>query len=130
MNRDKQIEEMCNDLSEGDIEFIKYCRDRRCQECEYYFAKTDCEIRILAEKLVAKGYRKASDLAAEIFEEIEKEIEIAIDSNYRAKKEHYGLPNYDNFKAKCDGKIFAMRDLLDFIAELKKKYTEMESGNG
>jgi replicative DNA helicase len=83
----------------------------------------------VAEHLTNKGYRKASDLAREIFEEIEKEIELALDSNYRAKKEHYNhsvIPNYDNFKAMCDGKIYAMRGLLDFIAELKKKYTESE----
>ena len=63
----------------------------------------------------------------EIFAEIEKEIEAAIESNYRAKREHYNhsvIPNYDNFNAMCDGKIYAMRGLLDFIAELKKKYTE------
>ena len=73
------------------------------------------------------GYRKQSEVAREIFEKIEKEIELAIESNYRAKKEHKNhsvIPNYDNFNAMCDGKIYAMRGLLDFIAELEKKYTQ------
>lgn len=71
MKRDKQVEEMCNDLSEGDIEFSKYCRGRKCQECEYYFAKTSCKNRILAEKLVDKGYCNDSYIARDIFADID-----------------------------------------------------------
>ena len=84
----------------------------------------------IANEIYKKGYRKASEVAREIFEEIEKEIELALESNYRAKKEHYNhsvIPNYDNFNAMCDGKIYAMRGLLDFMRELiEKKYTEGE----
>lgn len=71
-NRDKQIEEMRNDLSEAQEEFGNFCRGRYCQDCEYYFAKTDCKDQIFAEKLVDKGYCKDSDIAREIFDEIER----------------------------------------------------------
>lgn len=74
------------------------------------------------------GYAKGkADGVTEILAEIEKEIELAIESNYRVKKEHYNhsiIPNYDSFHAMCDGKIYAMRGVLNFMEELKMKYTE------
>ena len=102
MNRDKQIEEMAEEI----LQEYTNCYSEADQEC--------------LEKMLRK---LASDVAEEIFAEIEKEIELALDSNYRAKKEHYNhsvIQNYDNFNAMCDGKIYAMRGLLDFIAELKR----------
>ena len=117
MNRDKQIEEMANDLA-------KICPDLVENSC----GQVNC-VTHLTLSLSKMGYRKSTDVAREIFEEIEAEMEAAIDSNYRAKREHKNhsvIPNYDNFDAMCDGKIYAMRGLLDFIAELKKKYTEGE----
>lgn len=108
MNRDKQINEMANLIKLG-------------YQCPYSFAKG------MAEFLYDAGYRKCSDVAEEVFTVIEKEIDMAIESNYRAKRERYNhsvIPNYDNFTAMCDGKIYAMRGLLDFIGELEKKYME------
>lgn len=108
MNKDKQIEEI-------QAEIIRWGENAdRTGNYRYN----------LSEHLVDKGYRKASEIFEEIFEEIEKEIELAIESNYRAKKEHKNhsvIPNYDNFNAMCDGKIYAMRGLLDFIKELQEK---------
>ena len=119
MSRDKQIEEMAKSLCKYSL--TEYCASGRCEN-------PNCLVNAKAlEVLYEKGYRKASEIAREIFEEIEKEIKAAIESNYRAKKERYKhsvIPNYDSFTAMCDGKICAMRGLLDFIAELKKKYTE------
>lgn len=127
MNRDKQISEM-----------VKHCpfyEDGNCILCEELWVECDtkCDMCEFAKRLYTAGYRESTDLASAIFEEIEKEIELALDSNYRAKKEHYNhsvIPNYDNFKAMCDGKIYAMRGLLDFMKELKEKYTEGEKDDG
>lgn len=112
MTKDKQIEEMtkilCTDYDMG-----------KCMVDSFDCLEGHCSKRERIEALHTAGYRKADDVAREVFEEIEKEIELALDSNYRAKKEHYNhsvIPNYDNFKAMCDGKIYAMRGLLDFIA--------------
>jgi hypothetical protein len=82
MSREKQIEEMRNDLCEAEQEFSKFCRGRRCQECEYYFAKTDCKNQILAEKIIDKGYRKASDVAREIFGMLREDLKGEVDMEY------------------------------------------------
>ena len=119
-NKEK-IEEMARDICKVCVPYTHCETDEPCA-----MAKRE------AEEYYKLGYRKASEVAEEIFEEIETEIEAAIESNYRAKKEHKNhsvIPNYDNFNAMCDGKIYAMRGLLDFIAELKKKYIG-ESDNG
>ena len=127
MNRDKSIKKVSKSRQEY-LKFKPFSDDLRK-------AESWCELdgvlnRYQTVKNLSKmDYRKASEVAREIFAEIEKEIESAIESNYRAKKEHYNhsvIPNYDNFNAMCDGKIYAMRGLLDFIEELKNKYTEGE----
>jgi hypothetical protein len=84
MNRDKQIEEMAKDLG-----------------IAFQLAGTT-RFGAVAEVLVNAGYRKASDVAREIFEEIEKETEIGRIMNACA--------------------IVS----LDALAELKKEYTESE----
>ena len=69
MNKDKQIEEMVIALTESQHEFDKAwhkCLHNNCKQPErenVFYAK------YLVEN---KGYRKASDVAREIFEEIEK----------------------------------------------------------
>ena len=55
-----------------------------------------------AEKLTVKGYRKASEVAREIFEEIEKIV------NKQYNRSLFGI----------------VTDITPEIAELKKKYTE------
>ena len=125
MSRDKQIDKVSK-RKQDYLKFKPFADDLRK-------AESQCELdgvlnRYQTVKNLSKmGYRKQSEVAREIFEKIEKEIELAIESNYRAKKEHKNhsvIPNYDNFNAMCDGKIYAMRGLLDFIAELEKKYTQ------
>lgn len=68
MEKEKQIEEMA--LTEVDI-----LANDICQHCadlgENYCGDTHC-VACLAHALTAKGYRKASDVAEEIFAEIEK----------------------------------------------------------
>ena len=63
-----------------------------------------------------------SEVAREIFAEIEKKIKTSI-TNFleEINKEHIqDTPLYD----RCSGAVFALRNIEDFLAELKKKYTE------
>jgi hypothetical protein len=122
MSRDKQIEEKSKRRKDY-LKFKPFADDLRQ-------AESWCELdgvlnRYQTVKNLSKmGYRKASEVAEEIFEEIDKEIELALDSNYKVKRDaedmNYGLVNY------VEGKIHCLRGLLDFLAELKKKYTESE----
>lgn len=64
MSRDKQIEEMAKDLCDID------CKGMKCDVCDSY----GCEYRIQAEALYNAGYRKSTDVAEEIFAEIEEHI--------------------------------------------------------
>lgn len=96
MSRDKQIEEMAKAIcSEYDCVIP-------CQSCAYY-AYANCRDVKSAEKLYNAGYRKASDVAEEIFEEIE---------GFNRPPMHECEPVY----------IIKASE----FAELKKKYTEEE----
>lgn len=67
MSRDKQIEEI--EISDVDIlanDINQHCPDL----AENYCGDTHC-VSCLAHALTQKGYRKASEVAKEIFEEIE-----------------------------------------------------------
>ena len=64
MSRDKQIEEMADILANG-------CKMGGCEECRYSEGVyPECALKYTAEQLYNAGYRKASDLAEEIFAEI------------------------------------------------------------
>ena len=102
MSRDKQIEKMCEVLRENAVS---------CKTCNLYaegFCYGNCELaednQTVCEALYNAGYRKATDVAEEIFAEIEK-------FTYR----------YLNDADYSGG------DLIYDIAELKKKYTEGEN---
>ena len=64
-----------------------------------------------------------SDVAftPEILAEIEAEIKEALESNYRARPH---IAESEELYHIVDGKITALSGMQDFIAELKKKYTE------
>ena len=96
-NREKQIEEMA--LTEVDIlanDINQHCADL----AENYCGGTHC-VACLAKALTDKGYRKASEVAEEIFAEIERNI-FVLETPYQ--------------------KLYCVSP--DFLAELKKKYTE------
>lgn len=99
MSRDKQIEEMAKDI----CKFGCVCT---CLECEYVkLADDDCaciDVKI-AEGLYNAGYRKASDVAEEIFAEIEECMR--------------------DFEDDDDGYILKKCEFEFFMRELKKKYT-------
>lgn len=92
MIRDKQIEEMAKAIcSEYDCVIP-------CRRCDYY-EYANCRDVKSAAKLYDAGYRKASDVAEEIFEEIERSI-FRLETPYQT--------------------LHCIPDGL--IAELKKKY--------
>lgn len=66
MNRDKQIEEM----GEYIAEILHFeCGKASCEECKWLGStnqNADCMDYLAAEKLIAKGYRKASEVAEDI----------------------------------------------------------------
>ena len=63
-----------------------------------------------------------AEVAREIFEEIEEEIEAALNNNYTKLKD-CGAERVLFFEY-VNGKITCLRGIEDFITELKKKYTE------
>ena len=65
------------------------------------------------------------DAAREIFEEIETELNEALKNNYARRNECNAETDLAH-SANITGKITCLRGLTDFIAELKKKYTEGE----
>lgn len=115
MNRDKQIEEMakakkCNTCIHNAV----------CQELENF--RDSLGWINTKDEFVCSYYDKASEVAEEIFAELEKEIELALDSNYKVKRDAQDMN--DTLVIYAEGKIDCLRGLAYFIAELKKKYPE------
>lgn len=91
---------------------------------------------ILNEKNVLDALRNYQDdyahikaeVAREICCKIEEEIVAALESNYRARKEHierYADLAYDtDLLLEINGKINALRGIEGFVEELKNKYAE------
>jgi adenine-specific DNA glycosylase len=94
MSREKQIEEMAETICRREL-------DPNCSTC--YFNK-DCRDYLVAKKLYNAGYRKQTEVAREIFAEIERIL----------------LLN----KVCFDSGIYYEQDVEWDIAELKMKYTE------
>ena len=101
MNRDKQIEEMAK-ICRGYFNGKCYAKGE-AQECNLICSRGD-----IMRDLYTAGYRKASYVACEIFEEIWKLVE---DCNIveKFKEPHFNLHRF----------MFG-------LDELKKKYTEGE----
>ena len=115
MTKDKQIEEMAKDMCEYYYEGTCY-QDKKPCDCK-------CEIFTDAQYLYSKGYRKASDVAEEIFAEIDAlKRYILLNENIALKcKRENGEYDEEYWK----GKLSAFRQIRAYIdAELKKKYTE------
>ena len=104
MSRDKQIEEMAEII---------------CQNTE--FDTMWNEIYDSANALYNAGYRKASEVAEEIFAEIEKEI---CNIKYEVSASRYTHIPVETMVEVCN---WILQDCIPKkIAELKKKYTEGE----
>lgn len=95
MSRDKQISEMACDM----CTVIKNCND------PYNPIKT-CEAYKCAKIAYEKGYRKASEVAREIFEEIEKTAMSKIDTDLSIAvlNDTYYIEAIDELKKKYIGK--------------------------
>ena len=79
----------------------------------------------VAEVLYNAGYRKSTEVAEEIFGEIEEmlNMQAKIVCQTRAKHEETDSPML-SFIAQLDGRLYSLRVVEEHIAELKKKYTE------
>lgn len=127
--QEKQIRhEKVNELAKIISLNSNFCKSRGdCYECPI-FKKNTCEYVASAQELYDLGYRKESEVVAEVLSAIHEEIRLALKSNYKARQERiekhyngmYGV--YDNFISLVDGKINALRGIQDFLAELEKKY--------
>lgn len=102
--REKQIEEMARDMCHLSAE----CKT--CQICnERYHGDDDfCYFQCVAKEIINHGFRKQSEVAKEIFDEIEKLVS--------TNKKTVGCATYDET-------IFYIKDFIEDLAELKKKYT-------
>ncbi len=83
----------CADLADT------FCGDNSCVTC-------------ITDKLMKLGYRKVSDVAREIFAEIEETVKKAI----RVCDRYAVIPMLREAKMSC------YKDLLGYIEKLKKKY--------
>ena len=72
---------------------------------------------IMAKAEVTEMTEKEHQIVKEIFGEIEKEIALALDNNYKALR---GCKE-ECFNSRIKGKITALWGIDDYIAELKKK---------
>ena len=110
MSREKQIDEMekisamdCDEIK--GVLGIKTCIDLDCHDC-------------IARLFYAKGYRKAFDVAAEIFAEIEKAIS---NLEYKCNYRHTHIP----LETMTEVVNWVLHECVpNRLAELKKKYEE------
>ena len=105
MSREKQIEEKKKIISDICPFYKEY---GTCEQCntELDIDDAPCYWECIANAIVNNGYRKSSEVAEEIFGEIEKCSEVALMNG------HIETPIL------CIG--------FGVLAELKKKYTESE----
>ena len=99
MNKEKQIEEMASEIQKA------------VDGCASFWS------RLIAEHLYNVGYRKASDVAEEIFAEIERAFFKYYDSAVT-----YSSPNLPYHLREAVG--FSLNEMFMEVIELKKKYTE------
>ena len=99
LNKEKQIEEMAESIEQARIKATDTTNSMNYGFGGWY-----------AKELYAKGYRKASEVAREIFEEIEKMLLNNHIGHYKTVKDTWSY-NFNN-------------EILAELAELKKKFTE------
>ena len=116
MDKEKQIEEMAKD----------FCAlDMPCEECHLY--KNRCHAKKYATRAYNAGYRKASKVAREIFEELSKFIVTKVIDNgtitydigdkYKELQKKYGVEGINPSEK-------LKRSRNELRRALKKKYTE------
>ena len=116
MSRDKKIEEMAK--------LICSTCQRELDPCS---GEKPCRSAIKeSEDLYNAGYRKASDVAREIFEEIENAIKLTLKINREEKVKLIDTFFSFSLLRSLDSKIEVLQAASNFIAELKKKYVSEE----
>ena len=120
MDKKKQIEEMANLICRSKNPSM----EKQCSECVF---DCMCDIQDGCEVLIDNGYRLASEVAREIFAEIEEMLNMQVliarttrDCEINAEQPEMSLI------AMLEGGIYSLRVVEKHIAELKKKYTEGE----
>ena len=111
MERDKQIEEMAKAIEQARIKATDTTNSMNYGFGVWY-----------AKELYNAGYRKASEVAEEIFAEIEKAI---ASLEYKAKCRYTHIP-VDTMTEVCNWLLHEI--VPNRLAELKKKYTEAHDG--
>lgn len=104
MNRDKQIDEMATDHF---VKVDKKEKEKQIKEMAGIIDKCYPNAKItndfLAKMLYTAGYRKSTDLASEIFEEIEKYL-VTGSTFYGQAIHSIGVGTFANIKKKYIGK--------------------------
>ena len=120
MNKEKQIEEMDDILREifgcqfaYKLDFAKYGG---------YLGHKEVYTKDIAKEFISAGYRKTSEVAREVIEEV---IEIA---KYSADAAKVRADNETNVLLRCElrGQQIEANLIYMHLAKLKKKYTEGE----
>ena len=87
-------------------------------------------VEALADHLIDEDYSKASEVAREIFEEIEEMLNMQAIIVCKTRKTVMKADEPPlSYMAMLDGRIYSIRVVEEHIAELKKKYTEESNGN-
>ena len=102
MNRDKQIEEMAKALTSYEYSLCERLPKDKCLLTSAIHAQVSCDYCKIAEFLVGKGYRKASDVAREIFEEIEKNMVVFGDATLSSYFRGIGYKTFAELKEKYE----------------------------
>ena len=111
----KQIEELARIICGEDA--IDPCED--CEETyNGYFAPDQCDPKRMAERAINAGYRLATDVAEEIFAEIEEQLRRLADESKMLRDKEISLGE----KTQLNGEWIGVRLALMDIAELKKKW--------
>ena len=122
MSRDKQIEEI--DLAVLNCYRNKYYADGNNTE-QGIIANAINDILPILVELKNGYYRKASEVAREIFEELLKDITHGLEiARSTRKKFLHNIDKNNIWVYRYDGEIKALEGMEYLIAELKKKYTE------
>ena len=117
MSRDKQIEEMAKLICSTCQRELDPCSGEK--PCRSAIAESN--------DLYNAGYRKASDVAREIFEEIEEEIKLALEINKEEKDKLINSFFSFSLLRSLDSKIEVLQAASKFIAKLKMKYEILNS---
>lgn len=111
--KDNQIEEMAKALTRYEYSLCERLPKDKCLLTSAVHAQVSCDYCKIAEFLVNEGYLKASDVAREIFAEIEEGVKAAVSAL-----------QFENNPIHRQVKHETHSSLMRFIKTVEKKYTE------